>query len=35
MADTKSVAISIFARCESGIVSVGPNAERLVTETQK
>jgi hypothetical protein len=35
MADTNSVAISIFARCESGMVSVGLNAEGLVTETQK
>ena len=32
-ADTDSVAISIFARCESGIVSVGLNAEEFVTDT--
>ena len=33
IADTDSVAISIFARCDSGMVSVGLNAEELVTET--
>lgn len=33
MADTDSVAISIFARCERGMVSVGLNAEEFVTET--
>ena len=32
-ADTDSVAISSLARGESGIVSVGLNAEELVTET--
>ena len=32
-AETDSTAISILARGESGIVSVGLNAEELVTET--
>ena len=31
-AETDSTAISILARCESGMVSVGLNAEELVTE---
>jgi hypothetical protein len=33
IADTDSVAISIFARCDSGMVSVGLKAEELVTDT--
>ena len=32
-ADTDSVAISILARCDRGIVSVGLNAEEFVTDT--
>jgi hypothetical protein len=32
-ADTDSVAISSFARGDNGMVSVGLNAEELVTET--
>jgi hypothetical protein len=35
IAETDSAAISIFARADSGIVSVGLNAEELVTETYR
>lgn len=33
MADTDSIAINSFARCDNGMVSVGLNADELVTET--
>lgn len=33
IADTDSVAIGILTRCESGMLSVGLDAEALVTET--
>ncbi|MFC7646906.1 hypothetical protein ACFQX6_44975 [Streptosporangium lutulentum] len=32
-ADTDSAAMSIFARADSGMVSVGLNAEEFVTDT--